>query len=195
MTERAALHDHALHNIRYIRETMERASAFTSIPGWGGCAIGVSALVTAAIASQFVLQPRLWVMTWTADAIVAVAIAAIAMYVKARRAHLSLASASARRFFVSYSAPLVGAALITLALVRAGMFMPLPAVWLLLYGASFISSGAFSIRAIPLMGVCFMLLGLAACFTPFTFANFLMAVGFGGLHIAFGYIIARSYGG
>ncbi|HEX9163507.1 MAG TPA: hypothetical protein VF980_17505 [Thermoanaerobaculia bacterium] len=195
MTERAALHDHALHNIRYIRETMERASAFTSIPGWGGCAIGVTALVTAAIASRFGLQPRLWVITWVVDAAVAIAIAAATMYTKARRAHVSLASTPARRFFVSYSAPLVAAALITIALVRAGMFTPLPAVWLLLYGASFISSGAFSIRAIPLMGICFMLLGLAACFVPFGIANLIMAAGFGGLHIAFGYIIARSYGG
>lgn len=174
---------------------MERATAFTSIPGWGGCAIGVSAVATAIVAARYALQPRLWVITWLADAVVAVIIAAVTMSIKARRAGVSFTSVPARRFFVSYSAPLIAAALITLALVRSGMFAPLPAVWLLLYGASFISSGAFSIRVVPVMGICFMFLGLAACFVPLSIGNILMAAGFGGLHILFGFIIARSYGG
>lgn len=195
MPERVAIHDHALHSIRTIRQAMERASAFTSIPGWGGCVIGVTAIATAIIAARFTLQPRIWVMIWIADAVVAVAIAAVAIYRKARGANVSLAGAPARRFFVSYSAPLIAAAIITLALVRARMFAPLPAVWLLLYGASFVSSGSHSIRVVPLMGVCFMLFGLVACFVPLAIANVLMAVAFGGLHIIFGYIIARSYGG
>ena len=79
--------------------------------------------------------------------------------------------------------------------VRAGMFGPLPAVWLLHYGASFISSGSFSIRVVPVMGIFFMVLGLAACFVPLPFGNLLMGAGFGVLHIVFGFIIARSYGG
>ena len=174
---------------------MERSTAFTSIPGWGGCAIGVTAIATAFFASSYVLQPRLWVFAWVGDAIVAVTIAAVMMYVKARRAGVSLTAGPARRFFISYSAPLVAAALITLALVRASMFSPLPAVWLLLYGASFISSGSFSIRVVPVMGIFFMVLGLAACFVPLSLGNLLMGAGFGVLHIVFGFIIARSYGG
>lgn len=195
MTERAAIHDHALHSIRTIREAMERSTAFTSIPGWGGCAIGVTAIATAIVASNYGLQPRLWVMTWLADGFLAVTIAAVTMYAKARRAGVSLTAGPARRFFISYSAPLIAAALITLALVRAGMFEPLPAVWLLLYGASFISSGSFSIRVVPVMGIFFMILGLAACFVPLSIGNLLMGAGFGVLHIVFGFIIARSYGG
>jgi hypothetical protein len=195
VTDRVALHDHALHSIRYIRETMERASAFTSIPGWGGCAIGVTAIATAFYAARFDVQPRLWVITWLGEAVVAVLIAAMSMFVKARRANVSFTSTPARRFFVSYSAPLIAAAFITLALFRASMFAALPAVWLLLYGASFVSSGAFSIPTVPVMGICFMLLGLAACFVPLAIGNILMGAGFGALHIVFGYIIARSYGG
>jgi hypothetical protein len=195
VTERAAIHDHALHSIRTIREAMERSTAFTSIPGWGGCAIGVTAIVTAFFASNVVLQPRLWVMTWLAEGVVAVAIAGVMMYTKARSASVSLTAGPARRFFISYSAPLIAAALITLALVRASIFAPLPAVWLLLYGASFISSGSFSIRVVPVMGIFFMILGLAACFVPLSIGNLLMGAGFGVLHIVFGFIIARSYGG
>src|SRR5690242_1157303 len=93
------LHEHALNNIRYIRDAMERATAFTSIPGWGGCAIGVTALVTTVVASKFVVQPRLWLLTWLAEAVVAALIATFTMVRKARRANVSFKSASTRRFF------------------------------------------------------------------------------------------------
>src|SRR5438105_6964634 len=124
MTERAALHEHALDNIRYIRDAMERASAFTSIPGWGGFSIGVTAIITSAVAARYAVQPRMWLTTWLIEAVVAMVIAAITMTVKMRRASVTFTAAPSRRFFVSYSAPLIAAAFITFTLVRAGIFAP-----------------------------------------------------------------------
>ena len=194
MPEPAPMHEHALSNLRYIRETMERASAFTSIPGWGGVAIGVTALVATFIAHN-ASEGRLWVVIWLTEAVIAALIAAVTMARKAAKAGVSFSNGVARRFFVSYLAPVVAAAVLTLFLARAGFFAALPATWLLLYGASFVSSGAFSIPVVPVMGVCFMLLGLAACFVPFAVANALMGAGFGALHVIFGVMIARRYGG
>ena len=194
MPEPAPIHEHALSNLRYIREAMERAGAFTSIPGWGGVAVGVTAVIAAVVGHQMPTW-RLWLLTWLVEAIVAAVIAAITMTRKARRANVSFTGGPARRFFVSYLAPIVAGAVLTVLLWRLGTFAALPAAWLLLYGASFVSSGAYSIRVVPVMGVCFMLLGVAACFIPFPVANALLGVGFGGLHIIFGFIIARSYGG
>jgi hypothetical protein len=192
-----ALHDHALSNLRFIRDTMERAGSFTSIPGWGGVLLGATAVVTAVIAHRFAAAGdlRMWLWTWLLDAVVAVIIGIASMWLKGRRAGLSLTSPAARRFFISYSAPLFTAALLTLVIVWRDMLVILPPLWLLMYGTSFVSSGAFSIRVVPVMGVCFILLGIPACFVSLTAGNVLLAAGFGGLHIVFGYIIARSHGG
>lgn len=191
MPEPAPIHEHALNNLRYIREAMERASAFTSIPGWGGVAVGVTAIVAAALAHG---SDR-WLEIWLADAVLAALIGFAAMYRKAQRANVSFRGAAARRFFMSYSAPLFAGAALTFFLAASGFHSALPPAWLLLYGASIISSGAHSIPLVPVMGLCFMLLGVAACFTSFTAMNVLLGAGFGGLHIVFGYLIARSYGG
>ncbi len=194
MHEPAPIHEHALSNLRYIRETMERASAFTSIPGWGGVCIGVTALA-ATVVAQHASDRRSWVVIWLTEAVIAAAIAGFTMVRKARRANVSFRGAAARRFFVSYFAPVVAAAVLTLFLVRNGFHDALPATWLLLYGASFVSSGAYSIPVVPVMGVCFMVLGILSSFVPFAAANVLLGAGFGGLHIIFGVVIARRYGG
>src|SRR5258707_7609334 len=130
------IRDQALDNLRYIRETMERAGSFTSIPGWGGVVIGVTAVVTCAINQRFVgSNDRLWLITWISEAALAAVIAMLAMIHKG----VSFTSAPARRFFVSYFAPIGAGALLTLVLARGGPGAALPATWLLLYGSSFIS--------------------------------------------------------
>ncbi len=190
------MREHALDNITFIRAAMERAGSFTSIPGWGGVGVGTTAIAATAIAQTFLGRSlRLWLATWLAEAVVAALIGFGTMAVKARRSNEAFMSGSARRFFVSYFAPLVAGAVVTVALVRAESYSAIPATWLLLYGTAFVSSGAFSLRVIPLMGLAFMLFGLAAAFVPLGASNVLLGIAFGGLHIGFGLIIARRYGG
>jgi hypothetical protein len=190
----APIHEHALSNLRFIREAMERASAFTSIPGWGGAAVGVMAIVTAVLTHSFAGTPR-WLLAWLACAVVAGTVGWLAMLRKARRANVSVTGAPARRFFSSYFAPLAAGAALTYLLSQHERYDLLAAMWLLLYGASVISSGAYSIPVVPVMGIAFMLLGVAACFVSASIGNILMGIGFGGLHLGFGVLIARRYGG
>src|SRR3989442_9220135 len=67
------LHDRALDNLRYIRQTMERAGSFTAVPGWGQIAVGATALAAAVVAARQP-TPELWLATWLGEAIVALAI-------------------------------------------------------------------------------------------------------------------------
>jgi hypothetical protein len=191
-----ALQDHAASSLRYIRDTMERAGSFTSIPGWGGVAIGVVAILTTVISQPHTsLRPQTWLLIWLGCAAVAAVIGASAMARKGKRAGVSLTSHVARRFFIAYFSPLIAGAVLTLTLWQDGSFRALPAVWLLLYGSAFISSGAFSLRVIPVMGAAFMALGVAAAFLPLAYSNALLGAGFGCLHVGFGFVIARNYGG
>ena len=184
----------AADHLRYIRETMERAAEFTAVPGWGGVTMGLTALAAAALASRQ-SSPRVWMAVWLAEAFVAVAIAAPAAASKARRANSSLFSGPGRKFVLSFAPPIVVGGLLTLALFEAGAFGMLPAVWLLLYGTAIVTGGAFSVRAVPIMGLCVMGIGAVALIAPQSWGNWFMAAGFGVVHIAFGLWIALRYGG
>lgn len=182
-----------MDNLKYIRETMERATAFTGISGWGQVGIGVSALAASYIAAR---QPsfRNWMAVWLAEAVVALLIAGWSIDRKARAANLALVSGPGRKVAFSLTPPLVAGGLITIVLYRSGLTNAIPGVWLLLYGTGVVTGGMFSVSAVPVMGLCFMALGAVACLIP-ELSNWLMAAGFGLLHIVFGVIIARRYGG
>jgi hypothetical protein len=184
----------AMDNLRFIRETMERAGAFTAISGWGEVAVGVTALAAAWLAARQA-SASTWLSVWIVDAILSAAIAAWFSANKARAAKTPLLSEPGRKFVFSFSPTIFVGALLTVLMVQHDLVPRLPGVWLLLYGAAVITAGTFSVRIVPVMGAAFMVLGVAALFTPASWGNAFMAVGFGGLHIVFGTLIARRHGG
>jgi hypothetical protein len=189
-----ALGSRAIDNLRFIRETMERASSFTAVPGRGGVAMGGSALLAAAL-SRIARTPEEWLGIWLAEAFLALAIGVWAITAKARRTGIPLFAGPARRFLLTLSPPLAAGALVTAALSRAGLTSVLPGIWLLLYGTAVVTGGAFAVRIVPVMGVGFMLLGAVALFCPPSWGTGFLAAGFGGLHIVFGVLIAKRHGG
>jgi hypothetical protein len=178
---------HAVENLRFIRETMERSASFTAVPGRGGILMGLTALGAAGAYA--------WLVVWVLEAAVALMIGALAIIRKARTANLPILSGPSRKFSLSLAPPLLAGALLTVVFFRAGLISAIPGMWLLLYGAGVIAGGSFSVRVVPVMGICFMATGAAALFSPAAWGNYYLAAGFGGLHILFGTIIARSYGG
>lgn len=184
----------AADHLRYIRETMASAAEFTAVPGWGGVAMGVTALIAAFVASRQA-TPRAWLAVWLVEAFIAVAIAAPAAATKAHRANSRLFSGPGRRFLLSFAPPIVVGGLLTFALYQAGVLSILPGVWLLLYGTAIVTGGAFSVRIVPVMGLCLITLGAAALLAPTAWGDAFMAAGFGVVQIGFGWWIARNYGG
>ena len=174
---------------------MERAAEFTAVPGWGGVAMGLTALAAAVLASRQSTPPG-WVAVWLVEAFVAVAIAAPAAATKARRANSTLFSGPGRKFLLSFAPPIVVGGLLTVVLFPGREpFAFLPGMWMLLYGTAIVTGGAFSVRAVPIMGLCLMGLGAAALFAPAHWGNLFMAAGFGAVQIGFGLWIALRHGG
>ena len=189
-----AMDDRARDNLRFIRETMERAGAFTAVPGWGGVAMGITAFGAAAIASR---QHSFgaWIATWSLEAVVAIVIAVWSTFSKLRESGTTLLSGPGRRFVYSFAPPLFVGALLTGVLAPMGLIGVIPGIWLLMYGTGVTTGGVSSIRVVPLMGLCFIVLGAVALFSPASWGDALLALGFGGFHVVFGAVIARKYGG
>lgn len=192
--EPPALHARAMDNLAFIRDTMEAAGAFTAVSGWGMVAVGTVATVAAVIASSR-HSPVQSLYVWLGAAVLATIIMLWAIVRKARKARMPLLSGPGRKFVLSFSPPMVVGALITIVLYRAGLPETIPGMWLLLYGTAVVAGGAFSVKIVPVMGICFMLAGTLALFTPTSWNDWIMAAAFGGLHIGFGIPIARRHGG
>ena len=184
----------AIENLQFIRRTLEVSGSFTAVPGWGLVTVGITAIGAAIMAHQ---QPttQKWVATWIGEAIIGMVIVVWAMYAKAQRTGVSLLAAPGRRFALSLAPPLIAGAVLTPILYYHRALPDIPGTWLLMYGTAVVTGGTYSIRIVPVMGACFMAIGLVSLFTPATWVMFWMITGFAGLHIVFGYLIARNYGG
>lgn len=184
----------ALDELRQIRKTMERAGSFTAVPGWGNVGIGLIG-IAAAFLAHGQAQRDAWLGTWLGAAAIAFALGLGSIYRKARVARVPLPSGPARQFFLGLGPPLLAGALLTALFYTRQLTDLLPAMWLLLYGCGVVTGGAVSIRIVPLMGCCFMVLGAVACLAPPAWGDAFLGLGFGGLHLGFGLLIARRHGG
>ncbi|MFN8665619.1 MAG: hypothetical protein U0164_00335 [Gemmatimonadaceae bacterium] len=200
-----ALSDRAADNLRFIRETMEAAGTFTAVSGAGITLTGVVALVATLIAGTTLESPR-WLFTWMTAAPIAFAASAILTVKKTRASRATFTSALARKLALAFFPSLVAGAVLTAVALRAGWYAALPGMWLMMYGAAVMAGGALSVPVIPVMGALFMGFGAIALAVPLVFAawsvemrgvliNAIMAAGFGGLHVLFGFAISRRYGG
>ena len=192
--ELASLHGRAMDNLAFIRNTMEAAGSFTAVSGWGMVAIGALALLVS-VGAETRDTATGALNFWLASAFLSPLIMMWAMVRKARAAKMPLLSGPGRKFVLSFSPPIIVGALLTFVLYRAGLLEVIPGVWLLLYGTAVVAGGAFSVKIVPVMGLCFMAAGVIALFTPPDWGHWILGLAFGGLHIAFGIPIARSHGG
>lgn len=188
------LHERAMDNLQFIRRAMERAGSFTAVSGWGQVVIGVTGALAAWLASRQASGIN-WLATWVVAAIVSMGVGVVTTGMKARAMGEPIRSGPGRKFVLSLAPPLVAGAVLTAVLFHAGAHEVLPGMWLLLYGAGIITAGTNSVRVVPVMGASLMAVGVAALLAPAGWGDAFMAAGFGGLHVVFGTLIARRYGG
>jgi hypothetical protein len=189
-----AVTDHAAENLQFIRHAMERSTTFSAVPGVGGALMGTVGLAATVIAA---LQPtaEMWLAAWLSAAVIALAIGLVAIRAKATRLGLALAGPPVRRFALGLSAPFLAGAALTFGLWLHGVWALIPPTWLLLYGTGVLAGGVFSVAPMRVLGLAFMMLGVAALVTPAEWGNVWLGLGFGGLQIVFGVYVARRHGG
>lgn len=207
LREPPALHDRAIQDLSFIRRTMEGATAFTDVSGRGLVLLGLLALGTAALAAQ---QPTLvrWLAVWLLAALLggSLSLGLNLRKMRLRQPNATGLSVPARKFFFGFWPAIAVGAVITFALVPGFVESPdatgigrattlLAGVWLLLYGVGVMGAGAFSIRAVPLLGLVFIAIGTLTLLLPAVPADLMLAAGFGLAQIVAGIYIARSYGG
>ncbi len=194
LDEPPSLHGRAMDNLEFIRDAMERSTEFTAVPGYGGALMGATAIGASIIASMQITY-RGWLIVWLTEAFLAFSIGFLMMWQKSKLVETSLTSLPARKFALGFAPPLIAGIIITGLLYFNGLFRYLPTVWLTLYGTAVVSGGAYSVKTVPILGWLFITLGAVSIFLPTVYGNWLMGIGFGGLHIVFGLIIAKKYGG
>lgn len=184
--------DQAAEHLRFIRELMERTASFTAVPGWSMFVVGLTALPAAWLASR---SPGAdgFLLVWLIELLLALGIGIVGLRRKAHRSGVALRSGPGRKYLLNMTPPLVAGIVLTVVLWQRGDADLLAGMWLLLYGAGTITGGGNSVGLIPVLGVAFMALGGLAFLVPLD--HWLLACGFGGLHIGFGLLIARRYGG
>jgi hypothetical protein len=189
-----SVQERAVEHLRVIREAMDRASTFTSVPGAALVAMGLSTLAAAALAARAPGDVA-WVAVWVTEAVLAAALGLTGVAYKARRQGIRPWRRSVSSFLRAFVPPVAAAVPLTVALAAHGDVTFVPALWLLTYGAGVSAGGVFSVPAVRAMGAAFLCFGTAALVAPPAARDIVLVLGFGGLHAAFGAWIAWRYDG
>lgn len=194
LEQEAPLHRRAVENLTYIRSAMERSAQFTAIPGDGAIFVGIVGVSAAMLATRQETDAA-WLTTWLVAAAIAFTGAVVGAERKARGVGHSLARGPGRKFLLGFIPSVIAGATLTGALFLGDLSGLLPGVWLLFYGVGIIAAGSASIPIVPISGVCYLTLGVAAVVSPGAWGDVFMGLGFGLLHLMFGLIIYRRHGG
>jgi hypothetical protein len=190
------LTDRATDDLRFIRSTMERAGSFTSVSGTGMMIVGLIGCAAFAWGHglRFDFDAPSLLAIWLSSAFAAVVVSGWAIRKKAEETRQSLRSGPARTFVIAFVPSLMAGVVLTVFFFQREQTGWLPGTWLTLYGAAVAAGGATSVKPVPIMGALFMVLGVGAFMYP-NQAQYALLAGFGLLHLAFGYLLRKRYGG
>jgi hypothetical protein len=181
---------HAAETLQYIRSSMDAATAIR-VHGAAGVSMGLIGLAAMALS----VIPRLaahWLGIWLSSAVIAGVIGGALVVRPASINRLALSGTPIRKFAICLAAPLFVGAVLTAVLIMHGALDVIPGTWLLLYGSALFAASVMTTRTIGAMGISFMILGLFTFLLPMNIQILALGVGFGGLHLIFGWWISQE---
>ncbi len=194
--------ENGLRDLKEIRSMMEHASRFLSLSGLSGVSAGIVGLLAAA-AAQYELSthelalddPRaaaFLIATGAAALLLAVGFALLFSYRMARRKNLPFWTPAARDLLESLLVPLAAGGILTIILIARGNMSYAPGTTLVFYGLALFAASRQTLRDLRTLGLLQTTLGLLAFIFPYA-AVLLWGLGFGLLHIAYGFLMYRKY--
>jgi hypothetical protein len=188
----------AEEHLRVIRQAMERSTKFSTLSGLSGVVVGLLALIGCFVTDR--IQSLVWdAVAWTA--VMLLCFVTDFVFTKRRAARVGKHPRSPlAKHLARAAAPgfLAGAAFTLFHLLHpAALGTYLYAAWMLCYAGSLLSVGMFSVREVSVLGWAFLAAGALTLLIPPHFAfgpRAMMAVTFGGFHVAYGVYMGNRYG-
>lgn len=184
---------HAIATLRYIRASMDGAGS-VAIPGSAGIAMGLIGLAAAAL-SWVPSLAAYWLVIWLGAAPIAAIVGGLLLAKSGSVATFVAVGTPGRKLAFGLFPSLFAGAVMTAVLWSADLSTAIPGMWLLLYGCALISASVSTTMIVAWMGAGFAGFGILALLSPVALHIPLLAMGFGGLHILFGILIARGVHG
>lgn len=192
---------HLQSELAAIRSLMERSTKFLSLSGLSGILAGVYALIGGGIAYSLLhtgaeeVSPdtvqnivRLAILVLVASLVTGIALT----YRQANKNGEAFWNPVSKRMVYSMALPLITGGFLCILLLSQGYLQLIAAVCLIFYGLSLFAAGEYSFSAVRWLGIMDVLLGLIAVYIP-AYGLILWMIGFGVLHIVYGYWMHINY--
>jgi hypothetical protein len=186
-----------------IRNLMERSTRFISLSGLSGVLAGIYALLGTYIAYDL-LYPSAGGSSFKEYTITPLLLLAIAILLlsiatgigmtfrQAKKKGEKFWNPISRKLFINMALPLITGGLFILILISKEQFDLIAASTLLFYGLALMAASQFTFSDVKWLGLCEIILGLLATLWPH-YGLLLWAVGFGMLHILYGFMMHFKY--
>jgi hypothetical protein len=191
-----------LADISSIKNIMERSTKFISLSGLSGVMAGIYAIVGAAVAYQLIYgsidngnSSTIVAQLFALGLVVLVLSLLTGLWLtirKARRKRQSVWNPSSRLLFINGALPLLTGGIWVLIFLAQGHYSVVAPGCLVFYGIALFAAGQHTYGDVKWLGVCEIILGLAAAAMP-GFGLFFWAAGFGLLHIIYGTVMHFKY--
>ena len=177
----------AARNLEVIRTLMERTARYRLLTAWAGLAAGALALAGSGL---FILldasDPAVFGAVWGLVFVGALLATVVGSLTRGRERGESVWSRPARAVVLALTPSLIAAGVLTAFFFAWGEHLLLPGVWMLCHGQGALATSAYAPRPIASLGAAMLGLGAIALALGQAWAVPMMAVAFGGGHLALG---------
>jgi hypothetical protein len=187
----------AEENLRVIRALMERSTKFSTFSGLSGICAGLASIIGCIVTRMLGPDPAgfaaAFLITWSAVIVVAVGSDYLLMKRRAARVGKHVLSRLGKQMVIASTPGLGAGAVLTFYLLQHKLLGDVYPFWMLAYGIAVCATGLFSQREVSYLGAGFLAAGAATLFVPGLGLQ-MMAITFGGFHIAYGIAMSRKEG-